>query len=126
MAKTIFYKDLPLDFTPHPVSGDIRPITDETAIKRSLSNLIKTRKGTRPFRPDYGSNIYKYLFDCGIFAEDEINKSLYDTISRNEPRVRVTRIESKIENNGIDIQIDYIIRNVNLPGNIQTTVRRAS
>lgn len=126
MAKIIFYKDLPLDFTPHPISGDIRPITDETAIKRSLSNLIKTRKGTRPFRPDYGSNVYKFLFDSSVFAEDELNRSLYDTILKNEPRIIITQIESKIENNGINIQIDYIIRNVNLPGNIQTTVRRAS
>jgi hypothetical protein len=126
MAKTIFYKDLPLDFTPHPISGDIRPITDETAIRRSLSNLIKTRKGTRPFRPDYGSNIYNYLFDSGVFAEDELNRSLYDTIIKNEPRVAVTEINSKIDGNGIDIKIDYIIKNINFPGNIQTTIRRAS
>ncbi|NDG31166.1 hypothetical protein EB118_13990 [bacterium] len=126
MAKTIFYKDLPLDFTPHPVSGDVRPITDEVAIRRSLSNLIRTRKGTRPFRPDYGSNIHKYLFDSGVFAEDELNRSLYDTIVRHEPRVLVTKIESKIEGGGIDITIDYILKNVNTPGNIQTTIRRAS
>lgn len=60
MAQTIFYKDLPLDFTPHPVTGDIRPVTDELAIKRSISNLVKTPKGSRPFRPDYGSDVQQY------------------------------------------------------------------
>ena len=49
MADIVFYKDLGLDFTPHPVTGDVRPITNETAIRRSLMNLIKTRKGTNPY-----------------------------------------------------------------------------
>ena len=58
----VFYKDLPLDFTPNPVTGDVRPITNEVAIKRSIKNLILTQKGTKPFMPDYGTIIKKYLF----------------------------------------------------------------
>ena len=57
MADIIFYKDLPLDFTPHPVTGDVRPITNEVAIRRSLTNLINTTKGSRPFFPEYGSSV---------------------------------------------------------------------
>ena len=62
MATINFYKDLPLDFTPHPVTGDVRPITNEVAVRRSLSNLINTTKGSRPFMPDYGSSVKNYLF----------------------------------------------------------------
>ena len=40
MATITFFKDLPLDFIPHPVSGDVRPITNEAAIRRSLLNLL--------------------------------------------------------------------------------------
>jgi len=126
MAELIFYKDLSLDFTPHPISGDIRPITNETAIRRALSNLIRTRKGDRPFRPDYGSTIHKYLFDHGIFAENELNKSLYETIQKFEQRIIVTKIESKYEAGGISIDIEYIIRNINVIGTFQTTITRVA
>lgn len=126
MAELIFYKDLSLDFTPHPISGDIRPVTNETAIRRSLSNLIRTRKGDRPFRPDYGSTVHKYLFDHGIFAENELNKSLYDTIQKFEQRIVVTKIESKFQSGGIDVTVDYIIKNINVVGTFQTTITRVT
>ena len=121
-----FYKDLPLDFTPHPVTGDIRPVTNEIAIKRSIENLIKTKRGERPFRPDYGSNIQKYMFENGVLAEDSLNKELYETISRFETRVIVTRIESTIGSGGIDIKVAYTIRNTNLTGNFSTAIKRVT
>ena len=126
MAQTIFYKDLPLDFTPHPVTGDIRPVTDELAIKRSLSNLVKTPKGSRPFRPDYGSDVQQYAFQQGAFAEDALNRSLYETIRRFEPRVIVTKIESKIDKNDISVNIDYIIQNLNVTSTIETKIKKVA
>lgn len=126
MAQTIFYKDLSLDFTPHPVTGDIRPVTDELAIKRSITNLIKTPKGTRPFRPDYGSDVQQYAFQQGAFAEDALNRSVYETLQRFEPRVVVTKIESKIEKNDVLINIDYIIRNLNVTSTIETKIKKVA
>ena len=122
----VFYKDLPLDFTPHPVTGDIRPVTDTAAIRRSIENLIKTKRGERPFRPDYGSNIHKYLFESGALSEDALNRDLYDTITRFETRVIVTEIQSKISENGINVKINYVIRNTNLTGNFSTAIKRVT
>jgi len=126
MAETIFYKDLSLDFTPHPITGDVRPITDELAIKRSIANLIKTPKGSRPFRPDYGSDVQQYAFQQGAFAEDALNRSVYEAISRFEPRVIVTKIESKIDKNDIAINVDYIIRNLNRVSVIETKIKKVA
>ncbi|NBV27463.1 hypothetical protein EBS02_00335 [bacterium] len=126
MATTVFYKDLSLDFIPHPVTGDIRPITDEVAIKRSIANLIKTERGTKPFRPDYGSEVKKFAFQQGIFAEDALNKSLYDTLSRFEPRIIVTKIESTIDKNDVTISVDYIIRNLNTTSTIETKIKKVA
>ena len=86
--------------------------------------MIRTRKGDKPFRPDYGSMVHKYLFDHGIFAEDELNKSLYETIRKYEPRVTVTKIESVFANGGIEITVDYIIKNINRSATLQTTITR--
>lgn len=124
---TIFFKDLPLDFTPHPVSGDVRPITNETAIKRSLSNLIKTKRGTRPFYPEYGSNISKYLFESDSpFARHNIKQELIETISRFEPRVSVKNISVDTDDYGIKIKIDYVILNVGRASSLITTISRTA
>jgi phage baseplate assembly protein W len=123
---TVFYKDLSLDFTPHPVSGDVRPVTDEVAIKRSLSNLLKTRRGTRPFRPDYGSDVYKYAFSSGIFAESQLNESVYNCIKKFEPRVNVTKIKSTIGENSVEVIVDYNIINTNIKTTLETTIKKVS
>jgi phage baseplate assembly protein W len=109
-----FFKDLPLDFTPHPVSGDVRPIVNEVAVKRAISNLVLTRRGSKPFRPDYGTRIYDFLFDSqDVFVENEIKVHLKEVIEKFEPRVSVTNIDVKFEDFGIKVQIDLIILNVN-------------
>ena len=127
MADIVFYKDLGLDFTPHPVTGDVRPITNETAIKRSLMNLIKTRKGTRPFNPEYGCDISDYLFSYQPgFSEYEMQKTIIDSIKRHEPRVSVNQVNVTFDENDVKIDISYIIRNINQFASISTSLTRAA
>ena len=122
----VFYKDLPLDFTPHPVTGDIRPVTDETAIRRSIANIIKTPKGSRPFRPDYGTDIKKYLFSNSIFSEYEVNQKIYEAISRFEPRVTVLSVTTKLDNNELKVDANFVIKNTGKTTSFQTLVKRAA
>jgi len=127
MAEIAFFKDLSLNFTPHPVSGDVRPIINEVAIKRSIMNLIKTKKGTRPFNPRYGCDISDYLFSYEPgFTEFNMKKEIIDAISRHEPRVIVNEIDITYEEYGITLSIQYIIRNINRVGSISTSLTRAA
>jgi phage baseplate assembly protein W len=127
MAEIAFYKDLSLDFTPHPVSGDIRPLINETAIKRSLMNLIRTKKGTRPFNPEYGCDISNYLFSYEPgFTEYNLQKEITDAINKHEPRVSVNEVDIKFEENGIELNIQYIIKNINRVGSVSTSLTRAA
>ena len=127
MAEIAFYKDLALDFTPHPVSGDIRPIINETAIKRSLMNLIRTKKGTRPFNPQYGCDIGDYLFSYEPgFTEYNLRKEIIEAIGKNEPRVSVSEVDITFEENAIELNISYIIKNINRAGSISTSLTRAA
>jgi phage baseplate assembly protein W len=127
MAEIAFFKDLSLDFTPHPVSGDVRPIINETAIKRSLMNLIRTKKGTRPFNPEYGCDLSEYLFSYEPgFSEFNMKQEILDSIVRNEPRVIVDSIVIKYEEYGITLDIQYIIKNINRVGSITTSLTRAA
>jgi phage baseplate assembly protein W len=127
MAEIAFYKDLALDFTPHPVSGDIRPLINETAIKRSLMKLIRTKKGTRPFNPEYGCDISNYLFSYEPgFTEYNLQKEITDAINKHEPRVSVNEVDIKFEENGIELNIQYIIKNINRVGSVSTSLTRAA
>ena len=127
MADIVFYKDLGLDFTPHPVTGDVRPITNETAIKRSLANLINTRKGTRPFNPEYGCGISDYLFGYQPgFTDYDMKKEILDSIKTHEPRISVNKVNIKVEENDVKIDISYVIRNINQFATLSTTLTRAS
>ena len=38
-------------------------VTDISAIKNSLKNILLTPKGSLPGQPNFGSNIYKIMFD---------------------------------------------------------------
>ena len=127
MAEIAFYKDLSLNFTPHPVSGDVRPIINEVAIKRSIMNLIKTKKGTRPFNPEYGCDISNYLFSYEPgFTEYNMKKEITDAINKYEPRVSIDEVNITFEENGVVMNIQYIIKNINRVGSISTSLTRAA
>lgn len=102
VAKTRKYKDINLRSGIHPTTGDIVKLTDIEAIKRSVSNIILTRKGESLFFPQRGTEIDDYLFE---FADD-ITKSLFGQelkrqIELFEPRVKVysIAIDMKPNNN---------------------------
>ena len=127
MATINFYKDLPLDFTPHPVTGDVRPITNEVAVRRSLSNLINTTKGSRPFLPDYGSSVKNYLFSRnGVFTLYELKNSLRQDIEKYEKRISLRDIKIDYSDDGFDIKLEYVIKNASGIANLQTTVKRTA
>jgi phage baseplate assembly protein W len=127
MATINFYKDLPLDFTPHPVTGDVRPIVNEVAVRRSLSNLINTSKGSRPFMPDYGSSVKNYLFSRnGVFTLYELKNSLRRDIEKYEKRISLRDIKIDYSDDGFDIKLEYVIKNASGIANLQTTVKRTT
>jgi phage baseplate assembly protein W len=43
--------------------GDILEMTDEDAVKNSLSNIFRTMRGSRRMVPLFAINIYNYLFE---------------------------------------------------------------
>lgn len=67
---------------------DIQKVTGLTAVKNSILGIIKTRKGTRPFQPDFGCGLSDELFEnMNPLTEDTLSKSITTAISTYEPRV---------------------------------------
>jgi phage baseplate assembly protein W len=122
-----FFKDLPLNITPNPVTGDIPIATNEMAVKKSLINLLRTPIGSRPFNPEYGTRLYEFLFNqADTESESDINNELNDVITKYEPRVKIISITTNIEDYGIDVSIDYYVVNIRGIQTLSTTITRTS
>ena len=127
MATLNFYKDLSLDFTPHPVSGDVRPIVDDLAIRRSILNLISTPRGRKPFYPEYGCTIGDYLFsNPDVFTKSSMADSVYQALTSYESRIDVIEVEPTFYDEGVYLQIKYRIKNTSVISSITTSVKRTA
>jgi phage baseplate assembly protein W len=91
---------------------DLIVIKNETAIARSIRNLVFTLPGERFFNENLGSRISNSLFEnidntsAGII-QDEIE----NTIQNYEPRVDLISVEvlPNYEENSFDVNITYNI-----------------
>jgi phage baseplate assembly protein W len=98
IARETPYADLDLAFRPNPVTGDINPIRDTEAIKRSVVNLVLTSFFERPFQPEIGSGVRGLLFEpADPITMHSIEEAVNRTIENFEPRVRVLEITSDFQ-----------------------------
>ena len=63
LIKTTPFKDISLSFARHPITDDIGVFINEDAIKRSVTNLVRTRVGERFYQKFLGSPLEDSLFD---------------------------------------------------------------
>ena len=107
------FKDLKVNFKPHPITGDLQVSKDDAAIKQAIVNLLLTVPGERPFQPLLGSRLSRLLFeplDYGIAAI--IATEIKDTVRKYEPRVNVKGlvVEPNFEENAFDVNFEFEIR----------------
>lgn len=57
------FRDLDLDFTAHPVTGDVVAVSDTVSVKRGIRNILLTQNTERLFQPELGSNVRNILFE---------------------------------------------------------------
>jgi|TARA_R100001443_G_scaffold114972_1_gene131846 phage baseplate assembly protein W len=111
------FKDLSLSFKLNPINLDLIAIKNETAIARSIRNLVLTYPGERFFNPYLGSKVSRSLFeniDAGTASI--IKEEIELTIENYEPRVEVIKIEVNpdYDNNTFNVIIEYNIIGVEL------------
>ena len=87
--KTFFYN--PIDFEKDVAVGVKLPFgkpnglfaqsfTTEEQATSNLKNLLLTRKGERPFQPEFGSDVYSLLFEN---IDLDLNERISDTLSED-------------------------------------------
>jgi phage baseplate assembly protein W len=124
IKEQVFFKDIPLVFRVNPITNDLSLAKNEEAVKKALINLLRTRIGTKPFRPTFGVDLERYLFENADYdTEIEINKEIARAIKEHEPRVQLISIESTLDDqNGIKVVITYRVTGFNRTQTVETTV----
>lgn len=115
---TSTYTDLDISFKANPGTGDLRVKTDADSIKQSLTNLVYTRLGERPFQPTLGSTFESLLFEpLDVITANALATSIKETISNWEPRVQILDLNviGYPDQNTIGIQLFYNIVNISDP-----------
>lgn len=115
---TRLFSDLDLNFTPHPVTGDISRRLDENAIKQALKNLLQIRHYEKPFHSEIGSPLRELLFEpltplTALMAR----RAIIDSIANFEPRIDLIDVEviASEDNNSLYVNINYKIVNTERP-----------
>lgn len=121
------FSDIDLNFTPHPVTGDLVTRYDDNAIKQSLKNLIMTRNFERPFHSEIGSPVKALLFDLITpLTAHMVRRAIIDLVSNFEPRVVLLAVDviASPENNSLYVNITFRIVNTERPINLDFVLER--
>lgn len=122
------FTDLNLLFTPHPATADVTKVTDENAVKAAIRNLILTQNYERPFHPEIGCQITSLLFENYTPVTRAImERTVRDVLEKFEPRARLTRLNiiENVEQNAVDVTVEFALNNLERPITVTTTLTRA-
>jgi phage baseplate assembly protein W len=135
------YKDLFLDFefsrqitpgyTQSTLGSDIKADFDLGAIKNSLTNLFNTLPGQRFLFPEYGLDLYQFLFSpVTVENGDLIGNVIYNGIKTYEPRVipKQVRVAADPDNNQyfVSIIIEVPVFNIITDTNFLFDIKKQS
>lgn len=121
------FSDLDLNFTDHPVTGDVTKKINVEAIKQSVRNLILTKNFERPFHSEIGSQVRAVLFEpASPTTTVVLKKSIEDVINNFEPRVVLDDVivTGNIDDNAYYIKIYFRIINTETPIDVDLILKR--
>jgi phage baseplate assembly protein W len=106
------FKDLSMTFQVNPINYDLIALKNETAIARSIRNLVFTYPGEKFFNENLGSKISRSLFEnIDDISASVIKDEIKNTIENYEPRVDLISVDvfANYDNNEFNVTINYYI-----------------
>ena len=112
------FKDISMSFQTNPLNNDLIALKNETAISRSLRNIVLTTPGEKFFNERFGSRVSESLFEnVDSITANIIEGEIRTSITNYEPRVRLLRVRAIADqdNNSFDVIIQYQIIGADVP-----------
>ena len=104
------FKDISGSFQINPLNEDLIALKNETAIARSLRNLVLIERGERPFAPNLGCGVNALLFDnMDSVTTSVVRDEIIQVIDNYEPRVSLidVKVDADTDENELFITIQY-------------------
>lgn len=74
--------------------NDFKKVVGVGAVKNSMLMIVTTRRGSRPFNPNFGCDLHASLFEnMNPLTIDTISKNISDAIRNYEPRVKTLTVD---------------------------------
>tara|TARA_Y100001938_G_scaffold151140_1_gene246499 strand:+ start:1153 stop:1548 length:396 start_codon:yes stop_codon:yes gene_type:complete len=108
------YKDIPLSFNAHPVTGNVKALVNREAVKQSVKNIVLTNFYERPYNPILGGDIIKQLFEnMDSTTEYQISNNIREALENFEPRAEIDEIEVDAQEDLNELRVSIRFRIVN-------------
>jgi phage baseplate assembly protein W len=106
------FRDISMTFQVNPLNYDIIGLKNESAIARSVRNLVFTLPGERFFNENLGSKVSRSLFEnMDEISASVIQDEITNTINNYEPRVNLINVvvSPNYDENEFNVTINYRI-----------------
>ena len=107
----------------HPLrrlaSNDFETAIGEKLVGASVTQVLGTRPGELPWRPEFGLDLEKYRHANMTEAKAmQLGELIASTVSAYEPRASVTLVETAVEDTKVFIKIGWSLRSTSGSANI--------
>ena len=112
------FRDISMTFQNNPLNSDLIALKNETAIARSIRNIVFTLPGEKFFNPNFGSRVSRSLFEnIDEISASIINDEIRNSINNFEPRVSLIDVQTipDFDNGAFDVNIIYRVVGADIP-----------
>ena len=121
------YKDLDLTMVLHPINRDVNRLFDVNSVLRSCKHLVLLDAYEKPFRPEIGVGLKKWLFEpMDVITASEIGYAVQNTLNLHEPRAKILNVNTKanFKDNSWEMTIELEILGIPIPQTLSLTLKR--
>lgn len=98
-------------------TGRIRETAGEEDIRQAVLIILSTRKGERVMRPDFGCDIYNFMFGTTDYTSLHLmEQAVLEALIRWEPRIRDIQVRAEApqgQGGMVEFHIRYVVRTTN-------------
>ena len=121
------FKDIPMSFNVHPVTGNMKLVANAESIKQSVKNIVLTNFYERPYQPELGGNVLAQLFEnMSPITEYNVTQNIRQALENSEPRAIVEDIKTTPveDQNTLRVTIKFSVRNIPEPIEVDVLLER--
>ena len=121
------YRDIPMSFNVHPVTGNMKLVANAESIKQSVKNIVLTNFYERPYQPELGGNVLAELFEnMTPITEYNVARNIRQALENSEPRAVIEDINTTPveDQNTLRVSIKFSVRNIPEPIEVDVLLER--